>query len=275
MNRARLIIGAALAVAIGACAHRSHHEEKAWSWRGELEPGALLTVHNTNGRVRVEPAQGNAVEVVAATRWRGRRAEPVRFVANRSGADATVCALWGKRGGECDAEDYRSSGRRSWWLRMFMPRASVAVDFTVRVPRGVRVSANSINGPITIEGVSSDIAAETVNGSIKAHTAGGAVDLQTVNGSITVAVDSIAGSGDISLETVNGSITAELPERLDARLEMSTVNGRVSSDFPLLVQGKLNPKEMRATIGSGGRLLKMETVNGSATLKKRSAAASS
>jgi hypothetical protein len=71
---------------------------------------------------------------------------------------------------------------------------------------------------------------------------------------------------------VNGSVTAELPAALDAQLEMTTVNGRLTTDFPLTLQGKVSPRAMRATIGSGGRALKIETVNGNATLKRRTLA---
>jgi len=46
------------------------------------------------------------------------------------------------------------------------------------------------------------------------------------------------------------------------------VNGSISSDFPLTVSGKLSPRHIRATIGSGGRELRLHTVNGSIELRK-------
>ena len=64
---------------------------------------------------------------------------------------------------------------------------------------------------------------------------------------------------------MNGSIEIEVPANLDADLDMRTVNGSLTSDFPIMIQGRMNPRRMRATIGKGGRRIRLETVNGSET----------
>jgi DUF4097 and DUF4098 domain-containing protein YvlB len=46
------------------------------------------------------------------------------------------------------------------------------------------------------------------------------------------------------------------------------VNGEITSDFPITVQGRVSPRELKGTIGKGGRKLELETVNGDITLKK-------
>jgi DUF4097 and DUF4098 domain-containing protein YvlB len=48
------------------------------------------------------------------------------------------------------------------------------------------------------------------------------------------------------------------------------VNGSLTSDFPIMVQGRMNPRRIRATIGKGGRRIRLETVNGSVELRKAS-----
>jgi len=78
------------------------------------------------------------------------------------------------------------------------------------------------------------------------------------------------GSGDLEYSTVNGSIEIEVPSNLDADLDMRTVNGSLTSDFELKIEGRVNPRRMRATIGKGGRRLRLETVNGSVELRKAS-----
>ena len=61
----------------------------------------------------------------------------------------------------------------------------------------------------------------------------------------------------------------ELPEELNADLRMTTVNGTLSSrDFPLTVSGRFSPQNLRATIGKGGRLLRMSSGNGDLELRK-------
>jgi hypothetical protein len=46
------------------------------------------------------------------------------------------------------------------------------------------------------------------------------------------------------------------------------VNGDLVTDFPLTVTGRFGPRHLNGTIGSGGRALALETVNGTIRLRK-------
>lgn len=48
------------------------------------------------------------------------------------------------------------------------------------------------------------------------------------------------------------------------------MNGSIETDFPLTVRGKLTSRRLAGTIGSEGRELRLETVNGSIRLRKAS-----
>jgi len=48
------------------------------------------------------------------------------------------------------------------------------------------------------------------------------------------------------------------------------VNGNVRTDFPLTIQGRFRRNELSGTIGSGGRDLRLKTVNGDMILRKAS-----
>jgi DUF4097 and DUF4098 domain-containing protein YvlB len=89
-----------------------------------------------------------------------------------------------------------------------------------------------------------------------------------VNGSITAAMGRADWSGPLELKTVNGTITVELPASTSARVEASTVNGGIETDFPLTVTGRLGPRHVSGTIGSGGRDLTLETVNGGIHIRR-------
>jgi len=104
-----------------------------------------------------------------------------------------------------------------------------------------------------------------VNGRISVNTSKGPVQATTVNGSIEANMQELM-DGDVRLETTNGSVTAGLPARINATIDAETVNGRVETDFPVKIVGKISPRHLRGTIGSGGRTLKLVTVNGSITL---------
>jgi DUF4097 and DUF4098 domain-containing protein YvlB len=99
---------------------------------------------------------------------------------------------------------------------------------------------------------------------------GGALSLKTINGSIRARAASLAKDAPIELETVNGSVRAELPSPLDADVRLSTVNGRITTDFPVVLSGKPTARELQGTIGSGGRPVRLKTVNGSVELKTKS-----
>jgi DUF4097 and DUF4098 domain-containing protein YvlB len=79
-----------------------------------------------------------------------------------------------------------------------------------------------------------------------------------------------AGWSDaLTFHTVNGSIILDLPTALSADVRASTVNGEISTDFPLNVTGRISRRSVTGTIGSGGRRLDLETVNGTVRLQRR------
>ncbi|HEX6537293.1 MAG TPA: hypothetical protein VF041_22115 [Gemmatimonadaceae bacterium] len=231
-----------------------------FDWSGSIPAGSWLHVKNLNGGIDVERAAGAEASVHGEKSWRRGDPRDVRFVVFKSGSDVTVCALWSEDD-TCDEEGYHSHGHHE-------DHGDVSVHFTVRLPKGVRVDAGTVNGSLDIQGADAEVVAETVNGRIEAATGHGPVRAHTVNGSIRVRMDELTGDEDLAYSTVNGSVIAELPAALDADVEMETVNGSLSSDFPLSVSGRITPKHLRATIGHGGRRLRLETVNGSVELRK-------
>jgi len=60
----------------------------------------------------------------------------------------------------------------------------------------------------------------------------------------------------------------EVPADLNADIEAGTVNGGIETDFPITVRGRFMNRRMSGRVGSGGRTLEMETVNGSIRLRK-------
>ena len=141
------------------------------------------------------------------------------------------------------------------------------VEFTVMVPAGVGFIGRTINGEIEALGLEGDVKAFTVNGEIDITTTGLAA-AGTVNGSITVSMDRADWDGKLDFTTVNGSITLEMPADLSCDVSVSTVNGHISSDYPLMVEGRFSPRQLKGTIGDGGRTLSIKTVNGSIQIRR-------
>ena len=261
----RLVLGLGVTAIIGAgtpLAAQERADDREFRWSQAMPAGSWLRVRNLNGEIRVEPASGNTAEVVGVKHGRGDPAS-VRIELTKSGDDVLVCALWSEDA-TCDEDGYRDRGNRGR-----RDREQVAVEFTVRLPRGVHILAASVNGEVAIRGATAEVVARSVNGRVEAVSSGGPVHASTVNGSVVARMATVPSGEDLEYSTVNGSVTLELPADFSARVEMRTVNGSLRSDFPLQLQGRVNPRRIDATIGDGGnRRLKISTVNGSVELRK-------
>jgi hypothetical protein len=260
-----VVVGSIGLASVATAQQRS--SDRDFSWDGRITSGKWLYVRDLNGSIRVERATGERAEVTAVKRSRRGNPEDVRIETRRLGGDdgdVIICAFWTENA-SCDEDGYRSHGdnnRRDH-------DNDTSVEFTVKLPAGVRLNVSTVNGGLTVAGATSEVRASTVNGRVSAASSGGPVNASTVNGDIEVRMREL-GTGDLEYSTVNGSIEIEVPANLDADLDMRTVNGSLSADFPITLQGRVNPRRMRATIGKGGRRIRLETVNGSVELRKAS-----
>ena len=90
-----------------------------------------------------------------------------------------------------------------------------------------------------------------------------------MNGSVHATMGRLDGDQDLNFSTVNGSVVAEFVGDIDADIDLSTVNGRFQTDWPVTITGRIDPRHLRATLGKGGRRIRLSTVNGNVELRKR------
>jgi hypothetical protein len=237
-----------------------------FDWKGQLARGKWLEVKGVNGSVRASGATGGEAQVTAR-KTEGHRGDleevEIRVLEHADGV--TICAVYptpprAKRENTCDpGERWNSSTQDN----------DVKVNFTVRVPAGVRFRGTTVNGEMEAEGLGADAIVSTVNGSVRVSTTGNA-QAHTVNGSIHATMGKADWSDDADFRTVNGGIELTFPAELDTEIRASTVNGDIESDWPVTVRGRFGPKRVTGTIGRGGRVLHLETVNGDITLRRAS-----
>jgi DUF4097 and DUF4098 domain-containing protein YvlB len=175
----------------------------------------------------------------------------------------TVCAVYPSSGTPNECKPGEGG-------RMSVRDNDVSVEFEVRVPSGVRFVGRTVNGGVEASGISADAEARTVNGGVTLE-ASGTARAETVNGGIVARLGKADWQGSLRLKTVNGGIEVTLPEGASADVRASTVNGDIDTSFPLTVTGRISRRKLEGTIGAGGRLLEMETVNGGIALRKSSA----
>lgn len=232
-----------------------------WDWQGTVDRGDAIEIKGVNGKIKAAGTSGGQVSVSAVKKGKDDDPADVRIEVVEHAGGVTICAVYPDSNGkknECAPGDKgRLSSRDN----------DVSVEFTVQVPAGVRFIGKTINGGIEAGNVSADVVATTVNGDVRISS-GGLAKATTVNGSIHASLGRADWNGTLSFNTVNGGITVDLPAGVNADVSASTVNGGMESDFPLTVTGKWSMKNMKGTIGSGGRELELETVNGSIRLKK-------
>jgi hypothetical protein len=266
LTRCLMLLAFPLAGGIAPAAAEAQRrtESEAFTWSGRVPDGRWIMIRNMNGTVEVIPSTSDRVEVSAARLTRRGDPEYVRFEVKKYGAgdqDVLVCALWGNNA-NCDESGYRSrnDGRHG---------NEVVVNFTVRVPRGVKVAAYSTNGEVRVRDMTAEVDASTTNGSVSVATSSGPVNASTTNGSVRVIMGAFDIRQDMTFETTNGSVIVSFADDLNAEVDLRTVNGRFLSDLPVTISGRIDPRRLRATLGKGGPRIRLATVNGNVELRKR------
>ena len=233
-----------------------------WTYRAPVAPRQWVWIRDRSGSVTVEPTSGDSLEVSAVKRFGHSDPGTVRIVAAPGSDGITICALWGR--GDRD----NRCGPGEAYHQRHVSHNDVRVNFTVRLPRGVAIGATTVSGAVRVVGASAPVVAGTVSGDVQAETTRGPVNAYSVNGSVRASMRGFADTGQVKVMTVNGAVTVELPARIDAAVDANTVNGAIESDFPLTVGSKFVAHHAAGTLGTGGRRIELNSVNGSIRLKR-------
>jgi len=265
-----------------------------WSERAEREEvlhisraaSTSFRLQNANGRTRVIGEDREDIEVHAAKTARAESAEAARALLDN------IRLVHGISGGvlELEVEVPRRWNRRGH------------VNLELRVPRGMNTEVIASNGRVRIENLCGAVHARSSNGSvditdvvgdIRVHTSNakvscsctcgrlvarssngkiellehrGSIDASTSNGLIRACMDEMGDNG-VRLATSNGRIVLELPEEVDAELDIRVDNGVIRNDRPLCRADRDSNGRLRGRLGRGGALIKLRTSNGSVCLR--------
>ena len=260
-----LATSAAVVGAAGAAQPAAQEQGDEFRWTGRLAAGRVVEVKGVNGRVNAEgTAAGGEVEVVATKRARRSDPSSVRIELVEHADGVTVCAVYPSR--DRDKPNRCAPGEGG---NMSVQNNDVQVDFTVRVPAGVRFTGKTVNGGVEANNIAADVEAYTVNGGIQVSSTG-LVKASTVNGSIRATVGHSDWKGALDFSTVNGTIELIFPSTLSADVRAETLNGHIATDFPITSQGTVSRRRLDGVIGGGGRELRLKTVNGNVEIRRAS-----
>lgn len=214
------------------------------------------------GTVRVDAAPNGGIQIRP---WQGEGVEVHARIGVRAETDTDARALAERIRIETDGETIRATGPessrdRSWY-----------VSYLVLVPARSDLELRSVNGPVSVAGITGRVDAETVNGPLSLRDVGGAVRARTRNGPLNVSLGGDRWQGEgLDAETSNGPIRLSLPDGYSARLVTGTRNGPMSTEVPLTVTmlGRRSSR-IETTLGDGGPEIRVVTTNGPVSIRRR------
>lgn len=134
---------------------------------------------------------------------------------------------------------------------------------TLRIPKGARISAETVSADITVAGVLGEQRLESVSGDVQTNAYDAPVKLSTVSGDGTingsggkaaVSVESVSGlievdgiRGGFDGEVVSGSLTINLAAA--ERLNATSISGDIDAHVELLPTARVEMETVSGTIG--------------------------
>jgi DUF4097 and DUF4098 domain-containing protein YvlB len=146
----------------------------------------------------------------------------------------------------------------AWW----------SVSYEIFVPQNTDLNLKTNNGGMTISDVRGQIHFDVNNGGVHLRRVAGDVSGATVNGGVQVDLAGTTWDGNqLEVSTHNGGVTVAMPANYSAHLQAETGAGSIQSDFPVTLQGDVKPRRLDFSVGAGGPLIHVTTVNGGIKLK--------
>lgn len=226
-----------------------------------LTANGRVSVSNVNGSITVEGWDRNEVKLeYVKTADTKEHLSDVQVKINAQNDSLDVEA-------EYDYEWSRNGGNNNWKSR----NSKVEVEFRLMVPRGAMLNEiETVNGSVNVANVTNTTKVSAVNGEVKATNLRGTAELSTVNGTVTADYDRLDNTNQIRLETVNGQAFLTVPSDTNATVRAESVNGKITNDFGLPVRkGQYVGRSLYGKIGSGEVKIKLESVNGELSLRRK------
>jgi hypothetical protein len=264
----------------------SDHAEATESFDLDAPASGSLKIRNANGKTRVVGEDRDDIAVRAVKHARAESMEAAERLLDEIQINANDHAEYL----ELEVEIPRRWNRHGHvHLEVVVPRQlriSVYAANGKLCLSGLRcaVRARSNNGPVKVSDVIGDIEVHTSNakvscdctcgrlmarssnGKIEVDDHRGSIDASTSNGVIRASLDELGKEG-VVLSTSNGRILLELPEDVDADLDMRVDNGVIRNSRALESEDGPTNGRLRGRLGRGGSVIKLRTSNGTISLR--------
>lgn len=266
----------------------------------EAHPKGEVEIANTAGEIRVTGWDREQVQVRGEL---GSAAEELRFVSEGRRTEISVILPKGShRGGAADLDVKVPEGSR-------VAIQGVSADVYVRAVRGALrietvsgqidaevfeedIEARTISGEVRLRGhdepgllvlntVSGDGEITGVRGELVVHSVTGDLDiksadlerarLRTTNGDIDLSTG-LAEGARFDMEAINGDLRLDIIDEVNAEFDIETFNGSINNAFGPEAEAvsRYTPgKSLRFTEGDGDARVRIKTLNGTISLRRR------
>ena len=162
-----------------------------------------------------------------------------------------------------------------------------ATDLVIQVPVATSLEIrSSMDGAISVEGVSGEIDINNINGPVTLKNVSGNTLVHTMAGDIEAVLARVAADKPLSFSSMSGDIDVTLPADVKASLKMKTDQGEVYTDFDIDLTrqptrseasekteaGKFRisfDKSLMGLVNGGGREISFNTFSGDIYIRKK------
>jgi putative adhesin len=241
-----------------AMADLRQKETAEWRKTYALKPGGRLEISNVNGKIDVDPAAGDSVEVVAEKSVRAASMEAAKDALNRIEIQESA-----------SPDSVRIETKLQRAPGSFFGGMNQEVHYRVKVPAALEVRVTTVNGGIELTGLKGRITAEATNGGVKARDVSGPIDASTTNGGVEVELARVTDSG-ARLGCTNGGIKLTLPSDAKANISARITNGGINtSGVNIEPTGENSRRHLEGRMNGGGPRIDIEGTNGGIRIASR------
>jgi DUF4097 and DUF4098 domain-containing protein YvlB len=241
-----------------------------------------LDVQTVNGSIEVFKASANTIEITAEIRARTQeRLDNTFIVANQIDNNLVVRVEWpdGKRLSnegcaltiampETESITLKSSNGRLTVTSLSGVADLVTSNGRITVTDHLGdVRADTSNGRITLDSIDGAVLADTSNGRVRITGVTGPVEVDTSNGSVVVELTD-DNPGPVNIDTANGGVTLAVGDAFAGAVTADTNNGSIHCGVSGITSEKISRSHWRFVFAGEGGRSKLDTNNGSITIKR-------
>lgn len=233
-------------------------DQDTFRWKGRVSRGEWVEVIVLYGDIRAELSEGSDVEIQAVRK--SGDASSFKVAVDTVGTGARFCVV-AARASSSKPCATNVAGTLENGV------SDVRVDFLVKVPAGVGISAHAGRGNIAAEGLRSYVWGTSQRGDISITTTDLA-EASTRVGSISAEFGRRTWKQNLEFLTDSGDVTVVAPTDASMMFEAASESGRVRSEFPADVRPMGAGQRVISRVSSGGGMLTIRTGRGLAELKR-------